>query len=92
MNLNASTAGETKIETVDSLKSGTKSLRPKLSLFYCTSELLTALGAFSGADSLVESSRMMKSLALGVNACFSSCGCGQLQQPSVSLSFITLRT
>jgi len=51
MNLNASTAGETKIETIGlPLKSENQSLRPKLHLFYCTSELLTAFSPFLEAQ------------------------------------------
>ena len=51
MNLNASTAGETKIETIGlPSKSENQSLRPKLHLFYCTSELLTAFSAILEAQ------------------------------------------
>jgi hypothetical protein len=62
MNLNASTAGETKIETIELpfKKAETRSLGPKLLLFYCTSELLTPPGAILGAGPSFERAGIMR--------------------------------
>jgi hypothetical protein len=99
MNLSASTAGRNKkIETIKiPAKDGNKSPRPKLILFYCTNDLLTPSGAFSGAGSFEQAQNdvllLLKHLRHSLAAAFLRWAvCIQLWQPSGKLLFHHLRT